>query len=130
MHGHEWIRHDDKAGSRLAPKGDDGRFDFCVGILRSPCRKLKLEYIDGVAPPKIGTESRWPAVRTARGTGASLCRTSAFGPRYNISDTNEADGEDAVRQRSPYGQDWSRSASPRTRSAMASAPRPVGLECP
>ena len=49
--------------------------------------------------------------------------------RCNISDTNEADGEDAVRQRLPCGQDTpagsSRSVSPRIRSAMASAPRPV-----
>jgi hypothetical protein len=26
MHLQEHIRHDDKAASRLAPKGDDGRF--------------------------------------------------------------------------------------------------------
>jgi hypothetical protein len=26
----ESIRHDDKAASRLAAQGDDGRFDFCV----------------------------------------------------------------------------------------------------
>src|SRR6516162_2148018 len=30
MHKHEYIRHDDQAASRLAPKGRDGRFDFCV----------------------------------------------------------------------------------------------------
>src|SRR6516162_11330930 len=30
MRGHEYIRHDEKAASRLAPKGDDGRFDFSV----------------------------------------------------------------------------------------------------
>jgi hypothetical protein len=30
MHGRECIPHDDKAASRLAPKGDDGRFDLCV----------------------------------------------------------------------------------------------------
>jgi hypothetical protein len=24
--------HDDKAASRLAPKGDDGRFDLCVVV--------------------------------------------------------------------------------------------------
>jgi hypothetical protein len=30
MHDHEDIRHDDKAASRLAPKGDDGGFDFYV----------------------------------------------------------------------------------------------------
>jgi hypothetical protein len=29
---HECIRHDDKAASRLAPKGRDGRFDFCVAM--------------------------------------------------------------------------------------------------
>jgi hypothetical protein len=29
---HESIRHDDKAASRLAPKGDDGRFDLCVAM--------------------------------------------------------------------------------------------------
>jgi hypothetical protein len=28
MHDHEWIRAYDKAASRLAPKGNDGRFDF------------------------------------------------------------------------------------------------------
>jgi hypothetical protein len=26
----ECIRHGDKAASRLAPQGDDGRFDLCV----------------------------------------------------------------------------------------------------
>jgi hypothetical protein len=26
------IRHDDKAASRLAPKGDDGRFDLHVAM--------------------------------------------------------------------------------------------------
>jgi len=29
---HEHVRHDEKAASRLAPKGDDGRFDFYVGM--------------------------------------------------------------------------------------------------
>jgi hypothetical protein len=32
MHLGERIRHDDKAASRLAPKGDDGRFDFYVTV--------------------------------------------------------------------------------------------------
>jgi hypothetical protein len=32
MPGRESIRHDDKAASRLASKGDDGRFDFCVAV--------------------------------------------------------------------------------------------------
>jgi hypothetical protein len=32
MRGHECIRQDDKAASRLAPKGDDGRFDLCVAM--------------------------------------------------------------------------------------------------
>jgi hypothetical protein len=32
MHGHEWVRHDNKAASRLAPKGDDGRFDLCIAV--------------------------------------------------------------------------------------------------
>ena len=32
MHGHEYIRDDDKAASRLAPKGDDRRFDFYVAV--------------------------------------------------------------------------------------------------
>jgi hypothetical protein len=30
MHGCESIPQDDKAASRLASKGDDGRFDLCV----------------------------------------------------------------------------------------------------
>jgi hypothetical protein len=31
MPGYEsTIRHDDKAATRLAPQGDDGRFDLCV----------------------------------------------------------------------------------------------------
>src|SRR5262249_60669350 len=34
MHGHEYIRHDDKAASGLAPKSDDGRFDFYVATNR------------------------------------------------------------------------------------------------
>ena len=32
MHVHERIRCDDKAASRFALKGDDGRFDFCVAM--------------------------------------------------------------------------------------------------
>jgi hypothetical protein len=28
----ESIRSDDKAASRVAPKGDDGRFDFYVAV--------------------------------------------------------------------------------------------------
>jgi hypothetical protein len=32
MRGHECIRHDDEAASRLAPQGDDGRFDLCVAV--------------------------------------------------------------------------------------------------
>jgi hypothetical protein len=32
MHDHEHIRHDDKATSRLSPKGNDGRFDFSVAM--------------------------------------------------------------------------------------------------
>ena len=28
----ESTRQDDKAASRLAPKGDDGRFDLCVAV--------------------------------------------------------------------------------------------------
>jgi hypothetical protein len=30
MREREYIRYDDKAASRLAPKGDNGRFDLCV----------------------------------------------------------------------------------------------------
>ena len=30
MRDHERIRHDDEAASQLAPKADDGRFDFGV----------------------------------------------------------------------------------------------------
>ena len=32
MHGQEYIRHGDKTASRLAPKGDDGRFDLYVAM--------------------------------------------------------------------------------------------------
>jgi hypothetical protein len=32
----ECIPHDDKAASRLAPKGDDGRFDFFRPDLSGP----------------------------------------------------------------------------------------------
>ena len=32
MRADEYIRHDDKAASRLAPKGDDGRFDLYVAM--------------------------------------------------------------------------------------------------
>jgi hypothetical protein len=32
MQDRECIRHDDKAASRLAAKGDDGRFDFYVSV--------------------------------------------------------------------------------------------------
>ena len=34
MHGHEYIRHDDKAASRLTLKGNDGRFDLYVAMNR------------------------------------------------------------------------------------------------
>src|SRR6516162_1177954 len=99
-----------------------------------PCRKLKLEHIDGVARPRSAPKELGQLPAPAAARVRPCARTSAYEPRYNISDTNEADGEDAVRQRPPYGQDSpagsSRSASPRMRSAMASAPRPVGLECP
>src|SRR5262249_44114472 len=45
----EYIRHDDKAASQLAPKGHDGRFDLCVAVngrrdwrdLKRPGRGLK-----------------------------------------------------------------------------------------
>jgi len=33
MRVREYIRHDDKAAFRLAPKGDDGRFDLCFAVL-------------------------------------------------------------------------------------------------
>jgi hypothetical protein len=33
MREHKSIRHDDKAASRLAPKGRDGRFGFSVGTM-------------------------------------------------------------------------------------------------
>jgi hypothetical protein len=32
MRVREYIRYDDKAASRLAPKGDDGRFDLYVAV--------------------------------------------------------------------------------------------------
>src|SRR6516165_9535481 len=32
MHGHEYIRHDDKAASRLAAKSVDGRFDLSIAV--------------------------------------------------------------------------------------------------
>jgi hypothetical protein len=32
MREREYIRHDDKAAERLAPKVDDGRFDLCVAM--------------------------------------------------------------------------------------------------
>jgi hypothetical protein len=32
MRGHERIRHDDKAASRLTPKGRNGRFDLYVAM--------------------------------------------------------------------------------------------------
>ena len=42
MHGRECIRHDDKAASWLAPKGDDGRFDFYVVMnVRNDWRDLE-----------------------------------------------------------------------------------------
>ena len=34
MPAREWIPYDNKAASRLAPKGDDGRFDFYVAMNR------------------------------------------------------------------------------------------------
>src|SRR6516164_9030155 len=42
MRDHEWIRRDDKAASRLAPKGDDGRFNLYVVMNgRSDCLDLE-----------------------------------------------------------------------------------------
>jgi hypothetical protein len=32
MREREYIRRDDEAASRLAPKGNDGHFDFCVAM--------------------------------------------------------------------------------------------------
>jgi hypothetical protein len=32
MHEREYIRHDDKAASRLAPEADDGRFGLSVAM--------------------------------------------------------------------------------------------------
>jgi hypothetical protein len=34
MRGQEYIRHDEKAAFRLAPKRGDGHFDLCVGYER------------------------------------------------------------------------------------------------
>jgi hypothetical protein len=36
MRAREYIGHDDKAASRLAPKGRDGRFDFLRRYERAP----------------------------------------------------------------------------------------------
>src|SRR5262245_27701234 len=42
MRDHECIRRDDKAASRLAPKGEDGPFDFSVAVnRRSDCLDLE-----------------------------------------------------------------------------------------
>ena len=32
MRDHEYIRHNNKAASRLTPKGADGRFDFYIAM--------------------------------------------------------------------------------------------------
>jgi hypothetical protein len=38
----EYVRHYDKAASRLAPKGRDGRFDFYVAVKRrNGCHDLE-----------------------------------------------------------------------------------------
>jgi hypothetical protein len=55
MRAHESIRHDDKAASWLAPKGDDCRFDLCVamnGAVISATLSDRCPY----RKPKIG----WP----------------------------------------------------------------------
>jgi hypothetical protein len=42
MRDREYFRHDDKAGSRLAPKGGNGRFDFYVAANgRSGCHDFE-----------------------------------------------------------------------------------------
>ena len=42
MRVHEWIGQDDKAASRLAPEGRDGRFDLYVAMNgRSDWRDLE-----------------------------------------------------------------------------------------
>jgi hypothetical protein len=47
----EHIRHDDKATSRLAPKGDDGRFDLCVA---TNVRNDRLDLSDRAAVSSEG----------------------------------------------------------------------------
>ena len=46
----EYIRQHDKAASRLAPKGRDGRFDFYVAMnWRKKSRDVKIEHLPDVA---------------------------------------------------------------------------------
>ena len=99
-----------------------------------PCRKLKLEHIDGVAHPGLAVKARG-LFGTHPSESARLCAaTGASCPRCNIFGKMQERGVDGARQRRRRDQDIpvgsSRSASPHTRSAKATAPRPVGRECP
>jgi hypothetical protein len=65
MRGQEYIRDDDKAAYRLAPKGVDGVFDLYVATngctdwhhLERPGRRLEWGHIS--CPPALPTRSEW-----------------------------------------------------------------------
>jgi hypothetical protein len=50
MRRHEYIRHDEKAASRLAPKRDDGGFDLCVAVNRRDMLTVSLSAHDPPLP--------------------------------------------------------------------------------
>jgi hypothetical protein len=75
----------------------DIRTDGPVAQDSCPCRKLKLERIDGVIRPGSGPNARGRAPSPLAGQERPCAMTSASEPRCSISDTTEAGGEDVVR---------------------------------
>ena len=64
-----------------------------------PCRKLKLERIDGAGRPRPAQEARGRVPSPLAVQVRPCSETSACDPHCSISDTTEARAEDAVPQR-------------------------------
>jgi hypothetical protein len=64
-----------------------------------PCRKLKLEHIDGVARPRSATNARALCGTRHAEPARPSAAIGAFGPRCNIFGTIRERGEDGARQR-------------------------------
>jgi hypothetical protein len=82
MHLRESIRHDDKAASRFAPHGLDGRFDLYVGCPSHAARNAALASSRLSATPPFGPvggaqQYRW-GYRKAKRLGGPEQRTSGL----------------------------------------------------